>query len=180
MTSILARVAAGAPGAVEECMDQYGGLVWTLARRWSASDADAEDATQEVFLALWKNAGRFDESKSSEKTFVAMITRRRVIDRIRHSKRRPQLQALPEDGFDPSGDQHERMELSIEASQAAEYLQSLKKDQRRVIEMSIYYGMSHSEIAEATQIPVGTVKSHIFRGLAAVRQSVAGAQEATV
>ena len=118
MTSILARIAAGDPGAVEECMDRYGGLVWTLARRWSASDADAEDAVQEVFLTLWKNASRFDETKSSEKTFITMITRRRLIDRIRHSKRRPQLQAFPEDGPDPSGRQHQEMQLSAEAAQA--------------------------------------------------------------
>ena len=179
MSSVLAQIAAGKSGALEECMDQYGGLVWTLARRWSASDADAEDAVQEVFLTLWKNAARFDETKSSEKTFIAMVTRRRLIDRIRHSKRRPELEAFPEDGREPVDSHHEQIERSVEAAQAARYLDSLTPVQRQIIQLSIYQGMSHSEIAKAVEMPVGTVKSHLFRGLAAVRKTVAEAQGGT-
>ena len=62
---VLPRVAAGDPGAVEECLDRYGGLVWSLARRHTRMRGEAEDAVQEIFLALWKNAGRFDRSKAS-------------------------------------------------------------------------------------------------------------------
>ncbi len=174
MATVLARIASGDGDAVQDCMDQYGGLVWSLARRLSPSSGDAEDAVQEVFLDLWKNASRFDASKSSEKTFIAMIARRRLIDRLRHKSRRPDLQAFNEDEPDPSGDQHREIELSVEAASAGRYLQQLKPDQRKVIKMSIYYGMSHSEISEVTRIPVGTVKSHIFRGLAAVRRSLSG------
>lgn len=177
--SVLPRVAANVPDALSECMDRYGSLVWALARRWSRNEADAEDAVQEVFLALWKSASRFDDSKSSEKTFIAMVTRRRLIDRIRYSKRRPELQALPEGGGEPAGDQHEKIHLSVEAAQAAEYLETLKDAQRRVIELSIYYGLTHSEISAATEIPLGTVKSHIFRGLAQVRKNVIAQQGAS-
>jgi len=175
MSSILGRIAAGEADALESCMERYGGLVWTLARRWSASDADAEDAVQEVFLALWRIAASFDETKSSEKTFIAMVARRRLIDRIRHSNRRPKLEALPENGREPANRHHEQIERSAEAAQAARYLDALTADQRRIIELSIYQGMSHSEIAKTVEMPVGTVKSHLFRGLAAVRKIVANA-----
>ena len=84
--SLLNRVAAGEMAAMQECINQYGGLVWSLARRFSASAADAEDAVQEVFITLWKYASRFDESKGSETTFVSMIARRRLIDRLRRTR----------------------------------------------------------------------------------------------
>lgn len=176
MTAILARIAAGEQAAVQECLDTYGGLVWSLARRRSPSASDAEDAVQEIFTEIWKNAGRYDASKASEKTFIAMIAKRRLIDRIRYKSRRPEYQSFEEEGPDPAGDQHRQMELSAEAKSAAQHLKQLKPDQQKVIKMSIFYGMSHSEIAEATKIPVGTVKSHIFRGLAAVRESLGKAQ----
>ena len=173
MSSILARVAAGDPDAIGECIKRYGGLVWTIARDFVRTPADAEDATQDVFLSLWKNAARFDETKSSEKSFIAMVARRRLIDTLRKAGRRPKLVALPEDGPDPANDSHIRMERGLEASMAAKTLQELKPDQRKVIELSVYQGMSHREISEATNIPIGTVKSHIWRGLNSVRERIA-------
>jgi RNA polymerase sigma-70 factor (ECF subfamily) len=81
--AILKRIAAGDKTAVQDCLDSYGGLVWSLARRMSPNTNEAEDAVQEIFIDVWKNAARFDESQSSETTFVAMIARRRLIDRLR-------------------------------------------------------------------------------------------------
>src|SRR5678816_3425476 len=92
--SLLGRVAAGVPGAVDECIARYGGLVWTLARRFSSNSADAEDATQEIFLDLWRSAARFDPIAASETTFVALIARRRLIDRRRRRQRRGDTEPL--------------------------------------------------------------------------------------
>ena len=86
--SILERIAAGDANAVQECMDLYGNLVWSLARRFTRSAAEAEDAVQEVFLDVWKSAARFDAKRASEKTFVAMIARRRLIDLLRRTEAR--------------------------------------------------------------------------------------------
>lgn len=166
---LLERIAAGDPEAVQACIDQYSGLVWSIARGMMRTTADAEDAVQEVFLSLWKNAATFDPSKSSEKSFVAMITRRRLIDILRKAGRRPKLVALPEEGFDPASDDHLVTERGAEAMVAKRLLGELRPEQRQVIELSVYQGMSHSEIAEATRIPIGTVKSHIWRGLNLVR-----------
>ncbi|MHC4784427.1 MAG: RNA polymerase sigma factor, partial [Planctomycetota bacterium] len=88
--SLLQRVAAGDMAAMQECIDEYGGLIWSLARRFCPSPAEAEDAVQEVFIALWENASRFDDSKGTEVTFVAMIARRRLIDSGRKHQRRQQ------------------------------------------------------------------------------------------
>ena len=172
MDSILQRIGDGDSSAVEDCIDTYGGLIWSIARRFTNNPGDAEDAVQDIWVAIWKNAAKFDPSIASEKTFLTMIARRRLIDRLRKADRRPKLTAFAEDGPDPSGDQHVRMEKSAEASMATRHLDVLKPEQRRAIELSIYYGMSHREIAEQTNIPIGTVKSHIFRGLALVRKSL--------
>jgi len=84
--SILARVARGDAKAVRECIDEFGGLVWAIARRMTRSRADAEDAVQEIFIDVWRSAGRFDAAQGSEKVFITTIARRRLIDRIRRGK----------------------------------------------------------------------------------------------
>src|SRR5260370_2342586 len=81
--SVLARVAEGDARAVRECIDQFGGLVWAIARRFTRNRADAEDAVQEIFTDIWRSSGRFDPAQGSEKVFVTTIARRRLIDRWR-------------------------------------------------------------------------------------------------
>jgi RNA polymerase sigma-70 factor (ECF subfamily) len=169
--SVLQRIAAGDAKAVQECIDQYSRLVWSIARRFAPSPAEAEDAVQEVFLDLWKSASRFDPARASETTFVAMVARRRLIDLLRRGERRPQLTAIPEN-FDFADDEQERLEVSVEASMAARALKVLKPEQRRVLVMSVYHGMSHGEIVESTGMPLGTVKSHIRRGLSEIRAAL--------
>src|SRR5829696_165972 len=72
---LLHRIAAGDSAAVEEFLDRYGGLVWSLARRFTSNRQESEDAVQDVFIELWRKAPRYDASLSSEATFVAMIAR---------------------------------------------------------------------------------------------------------
>ena len=85
---LLQKIANGDSSAVDECLAKYGNLVWSIARRYSPNNSDAEDATQEVFLEIWKNAARYDSDLSSEATFITMIARRRLIDRHRKQSRR--------------------------------------------------------------------------------------------
>src|SRR5512133_2795665 len=84
--SILDRVARGDQKAVRQCIDEFGGLVWAIARRMTRSRADAEDAVQEIFIDVWRSAARFDAAQGSEKVFVTTIARRRLIDRIRRGR----------------------------------------------------------------------------------------------
>ena len=165
---VLPRIAAGDPAAVPDCIARYGGLVWALARRFLGNPTDAEDAVQDVFIELWKNASRYDPDRSSEPTYVTMIARRRLIDRKRRAGRAPAAQSLTDE---PAGTAPPvRVEIEDDAAKAAAVLAELRPDERRVIRMAVYDGCTHEEIAAATGLPVGTVKTHIRRGLLRVRE----------
>lgn len=168
--SILQRIAAKDKTAAQECLNAYGGLVWALARRMCPNLDDAEDAVQEIFIDIWKNAERFDESQASETTFVAMIARRRLIDRLRKSQRQPHVDSIEDMLVEPAKAQDKQIQTAVEAKQAAEAMNALRPEQRRVLQLSIYQGMSHQEIADATGLPIGTVKSHARRGLMQIRE----------
>lgn len=168
--AVLKRIAAGDRQAVDDCLDKYGGLVWSLARKMLRNSDDAEDAVQEIFIDIWKNAGRFDESQASETTFIAMIARRRLIDRIRHAGRRISADSLDDVAAEPSERSDRKIQLSVEAGEAAEALRNLKPEQQQVLQLSIVQGLSHQEIADATGMPLGTVKTHARRGILQARQ----------
>lgn len=167
--SLLARVANGDLLAVREVIERYGGLVWSAARRFDAQDA--EDAVQEIFVDVWKHAGRYDPAIAAEATFISMIARRRLIDRRRRRDRRPvadpaaEMTAQIDDAPDPA--------RSAEAAQAVRALDQLRPEQREVITLSTG-GLSHAEIAEQTGLPLGTVKAHARRGLLAIRAALTG------
>jgi RNA polymerase sigma-70 factor (ECF subfamily) len=169
--SVLKRVAAGDLAAMQECMDQYGGLVWSLARRLAPSPAEAEDAVQEVFIALWENAGRYDEALGSEVTFVAMIARRRLIDRGRKYGRQARLlDEVKSLGTPEVNEAPDPVVRSDEAERAGRALERLSEGQRKVLTLAIHHGLTHEQIAEHTGFPLGTVKTHARRGLMRVRE----------
>ncbi|MDH3492144.1 MAG: RNA polymerase sigma factor [Acidobacteriota bacterium] len=167
---ILERIAAGDRDAVQECLNQYSGLVWSLARRMLPNKEEAEDAVQEIFIEIWKNAERFDASQASETTFVAMIARRRLIDRLRKATRQPHIDSFEDMLVEPANKANEFLEMSVEANQASQLMADLKPDQRKILHLSIVEGYSHSEIAESLSMPLGTVKTHARRGLIQVRE----------
>lgn len=166
----LQRIANGDKTAVQDCLNKYGGLVWSLARRMCPNTEEAEDAVQEIFIDIWKNAARFDETQSSETTFIAMIARRRLIDRLRHSNRRISADSIEDLVSEPHNQADEQMQTSIEAKDAARALQTLRPEQRQVLMLSIVQGLSHQEISDALKIPLGTVKTHARRGLLLARE----------
>jgi RNA polymerase sigma-70 factor (ECF subfamily) len=170
---LLPRVARGDAPAVRECLARYGSLVLAIARRLVPDDV--EDAVQEAFVALWKSAPRFDEARGSEAAFVAMIARRRFIDRRRRASARPEgarssaLPSLPDPSMGP--------DRGADASSAVRALLTLRPEQQRVLLLSIYHGLSHEEIAEQTGMPLGTVKTHARRGLSRIRATLLGVEE---
>ena len=180
--TILKRVAEGDGAAVEECLNTYGGLVWSLARRMMRNDGDAEDAVQEIFLDIWKNAGKYDETLAKETTFIATIARRRLIDRLRHMNRRINADSLEDSVTEPVRRDDRDIQRSVEARQAAAVLEQLNPNQRQVLQLSIVYGLSHQEIADTTGMPLGTIKTNIRRGLLLARNllGLGGEQEKEV
>lgn len=170
--SILERVAERDASAVEVCLDEYGALIWSLARRMIRNPSDAEEAVQEIFADLWANAGRFDQSRGSEKTFVAMIARRRLIDRQRKEGRRPTTEVLVESAPLAAPAEEDQVELAEEVARAKAVLARLKPEQQQALRLSVYDGMSHQQIASALDMPLGTVKTHIRRGLIELRETL--------
>lgn len=149
-------------------MKRYKGLLWSLARRYAGNDA--EDAVQEIFIDLWKSASRYQETVASEPAFVAMIARRRLIDRRRRTERQPPIDSLDvENGPEPQADGISA-EWGAEAALAARAIGELQEKERQVLWLSVSEGMSHTEIAEHTRIPLGTVKTYARRSLQRVRE----------
>lgn len=171
----LERIARGEEAAVQDCIDRFGNLVWSLARRLSSGQSDAEDAVQEIFLDVWRSAPRYDPALASEATFIAMIARRRLIDRRRRQSRRPEEVSAPapsEMYADHREEGIEALALSDEAEKARAAFDALSAEQQRVLQLSLQYGLSHQRISEATGLPLGTVKTHARRGLMRIRQAL--------
>jgi len=169
--SLLEQVAAGDGGAVSSVIDQYGALVWSLARRYFGRSAEAEDAVQDAFIAIWQSAGRYDPAKAGESTYIAMIARRRMIDRLRRQGRRPTAQPL-DASPEPEAASASRLADEEQAEQVLKAIDELDPPQPEVIRKSLMDGLTHPEIAEATGLPLGTVKTHIRRGLMKVRKTL--------
>ena len=169
-TPLLAQIAAGRPGAVEDFLRQHGNSVWGLARRFCRSAEDAEDATQEILVEIWRNAARYDQNAGSELTFVMTIARRRLIDRTRRLGRRPSFELLAEASDLPAEPPKvDAAEFDDEVRRAQAAMQQLRPEQQRVLELALTEGRTHHEIAVAIGIPLGTVKSHARRGLIRLR-----------
>ncbi len=163
---LLPRIARGDAAPVEACMRRYSPLVWTLAKRLTRDVGTIEEIVQEIFVDIWRSAARFDPQLASESTFIATIARRRIIDRRRRAAGSPTVE-LPEGEVLVADDESDlaRIDLQDESRRAARALEHIHPEQRRLILMAVVDGLTHTEIAQSTGLPLGTVKSHIRRGL---------------
>ncbi len=169
---LLPRVAAGDPSAVTACIDRYGGLVWSLASRMLGAGPDAEDVTQEVFVDLWRFAERFDPDRSKESTFVAMIARRKTISRLRKRTSGPSVTGGVVEMDLPAAGTRDRVADREEADRIKAAMRQLDPPKPELLRMSICDGLTHAQIAERMDLPLGTVKTHLRRGLAKLRDTL--------
>lgn len=168
-TILLHRVASGDQGAMQECIARFGGLVWSLARRIGIPEAEAEDVVHEIFVEIWRNGHKYDQSIASETAFVATIARRRLIDRRRRIGRQPVKTTLADDAGVPEASR-DGVAISEDSKRAARAFTQLTNDQQKVLRLSVYEGLSHELISRATGMPLGTVKTHARRGLIRLRE----------
>jgi RNA polymerase sigma-70 factor, ECF subfamily len=155
---------------VRECIDQFGSLIWSIARRMTRTRADAEDAVQEIFADVWRSAGRFDPEHGSEEVFVTMIARRRLLDRMRHAAHRGRTWSI--DDADPLSWANARngADMCGEALAAGRAVMLLRPELRQVLKLGLLQGLSHSEIANALQMPLHAIKTMMRRGLIQTRE----------
>lgn len=162
-------------GALDRLYDRYAGQVYGLAMAILTSPQEAEDLTQEVFLALCKRCD-YDPARGSFGAFLITLTRSRAIDKLRRRGRIARLlerfgvgaHRAPEPAFDPLA----RMSLAESTAQVREALAALPAEQRQVLELAYYQELSQTEIARRLGTPLGTVKSWARRGLLRLREQL--------
>ena len=137
----------------------------------SGADATlAEECSQEVMATLWQKAHLFDPSRASAATWIFTIARNRKIDALRKQKR-PEPEDLPW-GNEPEPDQADVLALQEESDQLGDAIAALPDKQRVLIEKAYFSDLSHSEIAEQTGLPLGTIKSRIRLALDRLRHAM--------
>ncbi|MXW20041.1 MAG: sigma-70 family RNA polymerase sigma factor [Gammaproteobacteria bacterium] len=170
--AILERIADGDPLAMTELVDQYGDLVWSLARRYFGASPIAQESVQEAFLSLWSSAGRFRPDRGSELTFVLTVARRRIVDQVRHEARFSGGVPLVGDEVDQNSSDQARLDAQLEMMRVEPLLRELSGNEREILSLSLYEGYSHSEIAKRLNMPLGTVKTRIRRSLIRLRAAL--------
>ncbi len=169
---LMRRVALGEEEAVAELYDRFGPLVFKLSRQFLTNTAESEDAVQEIFVRLWKTADRFDPRKAKLVTWVMLITRRHLIDRIRKKTVRPKQQELGEHHGEIATDGPPASKIWLEErnQMLLQQLHSLPELQRTVIERAYFQGFTLREVSRQLDAPLGTVKSALSRGLLRLRE----------
>ena len=177
--SILKLIAKGEDRAFNLLIEKYGNLVWSIGRKFLYKESDVDDAVQEVFIAIWKAAEKFDHTKASEVTFISMIARRRFIDYLRKVSKHRKLQSIDGDNGQELF-KESILNESTDLQLIKDAIGSLEIEDQELLKLSIYQGYSHSEIAKLLNIPLGTVKTRIRRNLIKLKGLFDIKQQATV
>jgi RNA polymerase sigma-70 factor, ECF subfamily len=162
---------SGDQSALAELYDRYSSIVYAVALRVLGDTGAAEDVLQEVFLQLWRNPGAFDAARGNLGAWLAVIARNRAIDALR--KRRPETD-IEDVVVSVSPDLAGEADRSRAAEKVRGVLGTMPSPQRSALEMAYFEGMSHSEIADKTGEPLGTIKTRIRTGLMTLRKAFQG------
>ncbi|MFD2082330.1 RNA polymerase sigma-70 factor, ECF subfamily [Actinopolymorpha cephalotaxi] len=169
---LAARFVAGDESALREAYSRWGGMVWRLGIRTLPAEVDADDLTQATFVAAWKGRGTFDPAQGRLGPWLLGIARRQLADRLRvlHRERRT-LQAVtataPASAYDGNDAHADRV---LDRLVVADSLARLGDEQRMVVRLAFYDDLTHTQIASRTGLPLGTVKSHLRRGIERLRE----------
>jgi RNA polymerase sigma factor (sigma-70 family) len=172
--ALAARLVSGEEGALEEIYDRWSALVHTYALRALHDQHDAEDVTQQVFVAAWRSRHTLTPSPTALPAWLLGIARHKVSDvraaRARDADRVAAVVSLPgHDGSDPSVDDEVAERLVVRQA-----VDELPDPRRTIMFLAFWEGRSHAEIAETVGLPLGTVKSHVRRGLIKLHQQLEG------
>lgn len=171
--TLMKRIRARDETALEELYDRYSRAVYAIARHILWQTADAEEVVADTFWEVWQKADRYDPSRGSVVSYIMLLARSRAIDRSRQVRSRNavqnRMQTLELNSASTSeqeGDQPEDDVVLLERrSHVRDLLAELPPERREVIELSFLKGLSHQQISEALDIPLGTIKTRIRQGL---------------
>jgi len=171
--ALVALVARGDESALGELYDRVWRVAYGIAYRVLRDDRLAEDAVQEGFLAAWRSAGAFRAERAKASTWIVTLVHRRAVDIVRREERRraePLEAENRAEPVDPTGSAENAAWLGFERDRVQAALRALPDTQREAIELAYYGGYSQSELAERLGVPLGTIKSRMFAGLARLRE----------
>jgi RNA polymerase sigma-70 factor (ECF subfamily) len=169
--AIVTGLKTGDQGAMAQLYDRYSSVVYSVALRVLGDTGAAEDILQEVFLQLWRNPHAFDAARGSLASWLAVVTRNRAIDSLR--KRRPETD-IEDVVLSVAPDLVGEADRARAAEKVRGVMGTMPPAQRGALEMAYWEGLSHTEIAEKTGEPLGTIKTRIRVGLIALRKAFQG------
>ncbi|MDX2018578.1 MAG: sigma-70 family RNA polymerase sigma factor [Planctomycetota bacterium] len=174
--ALMRRVAAGEQRAVEELYDRFGSLVFKMAYQSLPSKAEAEDAVQEIFVRLWRTASRYDCERAALVTWVMLISRRHLVDKLRRAKARLKPSSI--DAMEnvtiaaptETGESGARQEQAEKLGALMKRIDALPELQRVVVTRAYLGGQTLRQIGEELEKPLGTIKSALSRALLRLRE----------
>lgn len=167
---LLQRIRRGDEGAMAELYDRFSAVVFSAALRVLSEASQAEDVLQEVFLQLWRNPSAFDANRGSLAAWLAVIARHRAIDHLRRRRPETDFEEVVL-SVDPGLDNQAVRSEAI--SRIRGVMESMSDEQRSAVEMAFFEGLTHTEIAEKTGEPLGTIKTRIRSALIMIRKALA-------
>jgi RNA polymerase sigma factor (sigma-70 family) len=169
--ALVALVARGDEDALAELYDRVSRIAYGLALRVLRDERHAEDAVQEAFLQVWRSAATFRAERAKASTWILTLVHRRAVDLVRREERR-QAEPLADEGEAAQAPEQteEAAWLRFERERVQTALRQLPDVQREALELAYYGGFSQSELADRLGVPLGTIKSRMFSGLARLRE----------
>lgn len=170
---LIARVAAGDERAFASLYDQLASTVFGVVKRVLRDGAQAEEVTQEVFVEIWRQAGRFEPGRASVRTWAAMIAHRRAVDRVRSEQAHRNRHEHMAHARQPVPLAPDELTVELEdGARARQAMQALSPVQREALELAFYDGLTHIQIADHLGLALGTVKTRIRDGLIRLRAAM--------
>lgn len=174
------RVRGGEVEAFEVVFDRHSAVAYSLAYRVCGRPAMAEDAVQEAFISLWRARDRYDPERGNVRAWVLSAVRNRSLDALRRERAKAGRDVFDDSSADrvPSPESTElEVERRDEGQRISVALDKLPSEQRQVIELAYFGGLTHNEIATSLSLPPGTVKGRMRLGLARMRESLGDLSE---
>lgn len=169
--SLVARLSAGEREAMQLLYHEFSPVVHGISRRILEDPEDAYEVVQDTFVRVWRRADAYDPGRGEVVSWIALIARNLAIDRVRKGARRQRLQVALEREASPNQESQSAPSDDWErAETVTQYLRHLSTSQRQILELAFFSGYTHSQISTNLRIPLGTVKTHLRRGLTKLRQ----------